>query len=158
MVLEEMVAPHVPLRVVISSKLERERLKDRDLYQNLETSVALGAHGQGELDELRRRFDGLKGRFYAVNPRSTLKECRKSGETQSKVSAEEQGRRMQELAMQGRMDELRAATEAFMAAQQGMAGVAQDRWDVEVMCLEKLEAESYPVEIEVTATRDDVAG
>jgi hypothetical protein len=160
-VLEKMVAPHVPLRVVISSKATRNRLSDNVLYRNLDIAAALGKHDTSELESVRRRFDGLKERFYADNPRSFLKECRQSGSAglaQKEMSMEEQGRRMQELAMQGRMDELRKAAEAFGSTQGMASGAVTDQWDKEVMCLEELEKKSFPVEIEVTATRDDVLG
>ena len=61
--------------------------------------------------------------------------------------------------MQGRMDELREATEALTSRSQGVAKKAMvDQWDTEVKCLEELEKQSYPVKIEVTASRDDVLG
>jgi len=161
-VLEKMVASHVPLKIVVSSQSDHQRLDDDDLYRNMQISTALGKHNQSELDQMRSRFNPLKSRFYADDPHSILKKCRESGsasQVKNKMSMEEQGRHLQELAMQGKMDELRAATQALSASQQGMTNMdVSNQWDKELTCLKELEKLSFPVKIEVIASRDDVLG
>ncbi len=160
-VLEKMLAANVPLKVVISWKPTRNRLNDNDLYRNLELSAALENHDQAELEALRQRFDRLKDLFYPGDAHSILKKCRQSGPVtgaEKEMSMEERGRQMQELAMQGRLDELREMAEAFSSNQKGAAsGDAKGQWNKELLCLEELEKKmTFPVEIEVTASRDDL--
>jgi len=159
LVLEKTLAPNVPLKVVISWKPTRNRLNDSDLYRNLELAAALENHDQAELEVLRQRFDRLKDLFYPGDARSILKKCRQSGpgaSAEKEMSMEERGRQMQELAMQGRLDELREMAETFSSKQKGAAsGDAKGQWDKELLCLKELEKKmTFSVEIEVTASRD----
>jgi hypothetical protein len=159
---KHMVAAHAPLSVVVlTNGSDSHNLDDNDLYHDLKVYVATGVRTQNELDAARQRFDGLKQRFFESRPTSSLKECRSSmGDSSAKQeeSMEERGRRMQELAMQGRMDELRMEMENFGQQTGSIDDVAADRWDAEIECLEKLERDSFPVRIEVIADRDDLLG
>ena len=160
---KRMVAPHVPLYVTVFSIGEKTHgLDDRDLFFQLKMHVQLGKHTNDELQAVRERFGGLKDRFYKEKPNDILKKCKAPMDDdlqQKEQSMEERGRYLQELAMQGRMDELRKATKEFSQQHQGAANRTNiDRWDEEIKCLEKLESESYPTKIELVASRDDVAG
>ncbi len=160
---KHMVADHVPLYVTVFTDGGRgHNLDDRDLYFELEKYVYLGKHTNDELQAVRQRFDVLKERFYKGKPTDIIEECKApttDALTQKGQSMEERGRRLQELAKQGRMDELLKESRDFGRGQQALAGDAsKDRWAEEIGCLEELESESYLIKIELTASRDDVAG
>lgn len=160
---KRMVAPHVPLYVTVFSVGGKTHgLDDRDLFFEFEMYVQTGKHRNDELQAVRERFGGLKDRFYKESPEDILKQCKAPMDDdlhQKEQSMEERGRHLQELAMQGRMEELREAMKEFSGEQQGISKeVTRDRWEEQIKCLEKLESESYSTKIELVATRDDVAG
>lgn len=159
---KHMVATHVPLYVTVFGRPQYDSVSDSDLYGELESFVVLGKHTNDELEAVRRRFDVLKTRFYKDKPRQILQDCKAPGDdamTEKVESMEERSLRLQELAMQGRFEELRKETESLNRQHQDLADEAnKDRWDEQIGCLEKLESEAYQIRIELTASRDDVAG
>lgn len=156
-----MLSAHVPLTVIVDTDSSQGHdLDDHDLYDDLKIYVATGVKMQSDVDSVRQRFDGLKHRFYKSSPNSSLTECKSSISEAQELSMEERGRRMQELAMQGRRDELKKMMEGLMndSDLSSPDGMAADKWDEEIKCLEKLENEAYPVQISVVANRDDLLG
>ena len=155
----QMVAAHVPLSVWVDTDgSQSHSLNDNDLFHKLEVYVATGVRKQSDLDTARENFDGLKQKFYKSSPSSMLSDCQSSISEAQEESMEDRARRMQELAMQGRMDELRKEMEGFTGQTSSIEAVAGDKWDEEIECLRKLKNESYPVLIKVVADRDDLLG
>jgi len=159
-----MIAPHVPVTATLVYDNPYSGLSEEDLFDgSLMMSLMTGAHHTtAELTQLNQKYAYLKRRFYPGDPRAVMKECRKPAKNQiaqKQMTAEERGRKMQELAMQGKFDELNAMASSFTAANQDLQNEAtKDRWGDEIKCLKKLDKESFKVQIKIFAERDDVAG
>lgn len=160
---KRMLAANTPLRVIITTGGSDEyHLDDDHLYHDLESIVVTGMKTQDQLNAVRQRFDSLLQAFYLNRPSYTLSDCRSAisdASEEQEDSMEERGRRLQELAMQGRMDELQKEMEGFggphIPSSDELAG---DKWDGEIECLEELERESYSIRIDVVSSRDNVLG
>jgi len=162
--LVRMIGPHIPATATLMYDNPNSRLREENLFgDSLMMSVMIGAHHTAaELTQLKQKYAYLKKSFYRSDPNTVMQECRKPAKNQiaqKQMTAEERGRRMQELAMQGKFDQLNAMASAFTAANQNLQDEAtKDRWGDEIKCLKKLDKKSFKVQIEIFVERDDVAG
>jgi len=158
-----MIAPHVPVTATLIYDNPYSGLSEENIFgDNLMMSVMTGTHTTAELTQLKQKYAYLKRRFYASDPRAVMKECRKPAKNQiakKQMTAEERGRKMQELVMQGKYDEANTIAASFTAVNQDLQNEAtKDRWGEEIKCLKKLDKESFKIQIKIFVERDDVLG
>jgi len=155
-----MLAPHVPATVTLV--YANPVVMEGFFGDYLMMSVATGTHTMADLNQLKQKYAYLGRRFYSSDPRAMMEECEKPANTQiakKKMTAEERGRKMQELVMQGKYDEANAMASSFTEANQSMQNEAtKDRWTDEIKCLKQIDKKSYKVQIKIFIERDDVAG
>ena len=162
--LVRMIGPHIPATVTLIYENPNGQSSEENLFgDSLMMSVMIGGHHTAaELTQLKQKYAYLKRRFYRGDPDSIMQKCRKPAKkqiAQKRMTAKERGRKMQELAMQGKYTQLSAMASSFTAANQNLQDeVTKDRWGDEIKCLKKLDKKSFKVQIEIFVERDDVAG
>lgn len=162
--LVRMIAPHIPATATLIYDNPYNQLREENLFDDsLMMSVMIGGHHTAaELTQLKQKYAYLKERFYRVNPNTVMQECRKPAKNQiakKQMTAKERGRKIQELAMQGKYSQLSAMASSFTAANQDLQDeTSKDHWGDEIKCMKKLDKKSFKVQIEIYVERDDVAG